>query len=136
MYPAVAPYLDFESHRLFGEGHLLTVEGIRWFQENYLNHEGDRDDWRFAPLIAVNHAGLAPALVMVAGRDPLRDEGVAYASRLKAAGTATELVEHHAMIHAFWSLAGVIDEGAPSIRRAAAFLQRALCQSGIAPDDQ
>jgi acetyl esterase len=126
VYPAVAPYLDFESHRLFGEGHLLSVEGIRWFQANYLNHEGEREDWRFAPLLAADHSRLAPALVMVAGRDPLRDEGVAYATRLKDAGTATELIEHHAMIHAFWSLAGVIDEGAVSMQRAATFLQRAL----------
>jgi acetyl esterase len=130
VYPAVAPYLDFASHRLFGEGHLLSVAAIRWFQSNYLNHDAEREDWRFAPLLAADHSQLAPALVVVAGHDPLRDEGIAYANQLKNAGTAVELIEHSGMVHAFWSLARVIDEGAVSMQRAAAFLQRALYGSG------
>ena len=130
VYPAVAPYLDFESHRLFGEGHLLTITGIRWFQSNYLNHDREREDWRFAPLLAADHSQLAPALVIVAGHDPLRDEGIAYANQLKNAGTAVELIEHSGMVHAFWSLAKVIDEGAVSMQHAAAFLQRALYGGG------
>ena len=102
------------------------MASIRWFQAQYLNHDGEREDWRFAPLLAADHSALAPAMVMVAGHDPLRDEGIAYAQRLQGAGTAVELVRHDGMIHAFWSLAGAIDEGAQSMRRASAFLRRAL----------
>ncbi len=126
VYPAVSPHLEFESHRLFAEGYLLGVQSIRWFQSQYLNHARERTDWRFAPLLAADHGGLAPALVMVAGHDPLRDEGIAYAHRLQAAGTRVELVNHADMIHAFWSLGGIIDEAARSIGRAARFLSREL----------
>ena len=126
VYPAVASHLDFESHDLFGDGYLLSVASIRWFQAQYLNHEDERNDWRFAPLLAQDHSALAPAMVMVASHDPLRDEGIAYARQLEGAGTHVELVQHHGMIHAFWSLAGAIDEGARSIRQAGTFLRRWL----------
>jgi acetyl esterase len=99
---------------------------IRWFQDQYLSHPSQRDDWRFAPLEAPDHAGLAPALVLVAGHDPLRDEGIAYAERLRDAGSRVELVNHEGMIHAFWSLGGAIREAARSMERAATFLRREL----------
>jgi acetyl esterase len=126
VYPAVAARPCFESHHEFAEGFLLTAESIRWFQHQYLNRPAERDDWRFAPLQAPDHAGLAPALVMVAGHDPLRDEGIAYADRLRASGNRVELVNHEGMIHAFWSLGGAIREATRSMQRAADFLRREL----------
>lgn len=126
VYPAVASRPQFPSHERFAEGYLLSAQAIAWFQSQYLNHEGERDDWRFAPLAARDHANLAPALVLVAGHDPLRDEGIAYAERLRASGTPVELHNHTGMVHAFWSLGGAIREAARSMERAAAFLRREL----------
>ena len=126
VYPAVAAQPDFPSHELFADGYLLTAEAIRWFQGNYLRHAGEREDWRFAPLEAADHANLAPALVIVAGHDPLRDEGIAYAERLAAAGSRASLINHEGMIHAFWSLGGALREAARSMEQAAAFLRREL----------
>ena len=71
-------------------------------------------------------ANLLMALILVAGHDPLRDEGIAYADRLQAAGSPVELVNHEGMIHAFWSLGGAIREAARSMDRAAVFLRREL----------
>ena len=126
VYPAVAADTDHDSHRLFAEGFLLTAESIRWFQHQYLNHATEREDWRFAPLLAPHHRSLPPALLIVAGHDPLRDEGIAYARRLCEAGNAVELVNHEGMIHAFWNLGAAIREAARSIEQAAAFLRAEL----------
>jgi len=126
VYPAVAADTDHDSHRLFAEGFLLTAESIRWFQSQYLNHPAQRRDWRFAPLLAPHHRSLPPALLMVAGHDPLRDEGIAYAQRLREAGNVVELVNHEGMIHAFWNLGAAIREAARSMERAAAFLTAEL----------
>jgi acetyl esterase len=125
VYPALASHPDLESHRLFADGYLLDLQSIHWFQSQYLSHESEREDWRFAPLRAPDHAGLAPALILVAGHDPLRDEGIAYAERLRAAGSRVELVNHHGMIHAFWSLGAIIGEAHTSMEMAA-FLRREL----------
>ena len=126
VYPAVAADTDHDSHRLFAEGFLLTAESIRWFQGQYLNHASERRDWRFAPLLAAHHRSLPPTLLMVAGHDPLRDEGIAYAQRLREAGNAVQLVNHEGMIHAFWNLGAVIQEAARSMAHAAAFLRAEL----------
>ena len=126
VYPAVAPDMSHESHRLFGDGFLLTADAIRWFQAQYVADEAQRRDWRFAPLLAPSHADLPPALVMVAGHDPLRDEGIAYAERLSEAGNRVELVNHEDMVHAFWNLGALVGEADRSIRRAADFLAREL----------
>ncbi len=56
--------------------------------DNYLAHEADRHDWRFAPLEATDLSGLAPAFIVLAEYDPLVDEGIAYAERLQSGGGA------------------------------------------------
>jgi len=88
--------------------------------------DAEREDWRFAPLLADDHSALAPAMIVVAGYDPLRDEGLGYAERLRAAGTPVELLRHDGQIHAFWSLGGIVREAAHSIAHAAAFLRERL----------
>jgi acetyl esterase len=111
VYPATAPDCESESHHLFGVGHLLSRRMVLWF---FGMHSGGQDhtkDFRYAPLITPDLSGLAPALVIVAGFDPLRDEGIAYANRLQEAGNPVDLLAFDGMVHGFFSLSGYIDAG-------------------------
>lgn len=101
IYPATDMHMNTDSHKRFGEGHLLTRPAMDWFQDQYLNGPQDRDDWRASPLRAKSLAGLPPAYVVVAGHDPLRDEGEAYAMALKAAGVPVAFREFPGQIHGF-----------------------------------
>jgi acetyl esterase/lipase len=83
---------------------------MRWFYDCYTRDGADPDDWRISPLRAPSHAGVAPAMVVTAEFDPLRDEGNAYARALEAAGVATELREYPGMIHAFFGLPVAFDD--------------------------
>ncbi|MFT7490709.1 MAG: acetyl esterase [Pseudohongiellaceae bacterium] len=125
IYPALAAYADSESHHKFAKGYFLERLTILWFQECYIQTEADRRDFRCAPLNAQDLTGLPPALIIVADHDPLRDEGVEYAKRLKASGVNTELQEYDGMIHPFLSLAGILDQGRQAIALAAKALKTA-----------
>ncbi|HYM30306.1 MAG TPA: alpha/beta hydrolase fold domain-containing protein, partial [Candidatus Cybelea sp.] len=114
------------SHEQFAEGHLLTRDGIRWYTAQYLNGPKDIADWRASPLRARNLANLPPALVITAGFDPLRDEGKAYADKLKAAGVAVTYRCFESMVHGFFNMAGVIAEGHRGHDEAAAALRAAF----------
>lgn len=124
IYPATAPHADHESQLKFARGYFLERDTILWFHECYIRDENDRLDFRYAPLIADDHSKLAPALVIVADHDPLRDEGVAYAEKLMASGVSVELVEYQGMIHPFLSLAGVLDQGMRAIEKSAESLKK------------
>lgn len=108
IYPAVDRTRPYKSIELFGEGFFLTSASIAWFHRQYSGKAGvgDRDP-RLGPLHAESHAGLAPALVVTAGFDPLRDEGEAYAAALLAAGTPTVLRRFDSLIHGFINMVGV-----------------------------
>ena len=90
LYPCVAPEPETPSHRKFAEGYVLTRNTMTWFYQLYLRTKADMKDFRFAPLVADDLSNLPPALVIVAGYDPLRDEGVEYARRLIEAGNRGE----------------------------------------------
>jgi acetyl esterase len=126
IYPATAPHADSASHLQFATGYFLERETVLWFHNSYLRSDKDREDFRYAPLIADNLSGLPPALVIVAAYDTLRDEGVAYAERLKASGVTVELQEYAGMFHPFVSLAGILDEGELAISAAANALRQNL----------
>ena len=122
VYPRTASHEEFQSHHDFAEGYLLTRKTILWFHNHYLRDDEDRTDFRFAPLICPDLSRLPPALVIVGECDPLRDDGIAYAERLKEEGNAVELAEYAGMIHPFFSMGGAIEAG----RRAHAHAARAL----------
>jgi acetyl esterase len=90
-----------QSRLEFAEGFLLTKESMDWYEEQFLGPDGDRRDPRASPLLADDLAGVAPALVVTAGFDPLRDEGEAYATRLREAGVRTILRRHPGYVHGF-----------------------------------
>jgi acetyl esterase len=93
----------------FAEGYFLTRNALIWIQDLYLNSDEERLDWRASPIKVKNLTGVAPAFVQTAGFDPLKDEGNAYAARLKEGGVMTDLVDYPGMIHGFIRSIGIID---------------------------
>lgn len=127
LYPCTSVRQDTASHQRLAQGHLLEAATLQWMYGNYLRDEGDRLDWRFAPLAAPTLAGLPPAFIALAEFDPLVDEGVAYAERLKREGVATELRIYAGMTHDFARLGNIVPAAADRLRRdIAAVLARAF----------
>ncbi len=120
----------------FAEGYFLTRNGLIWIQDLYLNSDEERLDWRASPIKAVKLTGVAPALVQTAGFDPLKDEGVAYAARLKEAGVTTELVDYPGMIHGFIRAIGVIDVAQTAIDDGVAALKYAFAVSAMSENSK
>ncbi len=108
IYPAVDFTTRRRSRDLFGEGFLLSDPEMNWFEDNYLGAERTQaSDPRASPLLAEDLSGLAPAFVVTAAFDPLRDEGEAYVKALQAAGTPATLRRFPGFIHGFINAAGV-----------------------------
>ena len=110
IYPAVTMRPDTESYHRNGQGYMLTQDAMRWYTANYIRQDHHADDWRASPLLATSHADLPAALVMTAGFDPLRDEGLMYADALSQAGVPTQYVCFERQIHGFITMGGVIAE--------------------------
>ena len=89
IYPATDMGQDTDSFRRSAEGFGLTAAASRWFRDQYLAQASDVADWRVSPLRVESVAGTAPAFIVLAGNDVLLDEGLAYARRLEAEGTAS-----------------------------------------------
>ena len=123
--PGAATQADAPSHTTFAQGYLLEKEGIAWFFDHYID-EVDRSDWRFAPLNANDLEGLAPGCVILAECDPLVDEGMAYADRLRAAGIEVQLELYRGVTHDFIKLGRVIPEALAAQAAAAQFLRNVL----------
>jgi acetyl esterase len=126
IYPVTDGTPETPSHHEFAEGRLLTRGNILWFYGHYMTNPEDAKNPRFAPLLAEDLTGLAPALVIVAGHDPLRDEGIAYAERLRQAGVVVELSNYEGMVHGFLSFADAVDQGKAAIEQVAAALRTAF----------
>ncbi|WP_408898092.1 alpha/beta hydrolase [Nocardioides sp. R1-1] len=126
VYPCVDNARDTESLRLFGEGLYLTAESMAWFNETYLPRPEDKADERTRLLDVDLPAGLAPAHVVTAGFDPLRDEGEDYARRLADAGVDVELRRYVDQIHGFLNILGVGRSSRAAVREIAGRLRAAL----------
>ena len=101
VYPVTHLGSDTASRRENGKGYLLTGMMMDWFEEQYLGAGGSENPYA-SPLVASSLAGLPPAHVVTAEFDPLRDEGEAYAARLRAAGVAVEAVRYDGQLHGFF----------------------------------
>jgi acetyl esterase len=123
--PGTTAHADTPSHARYADGFLLEKAGIDWFFAQYIDH-AERTDWRFAPLLADDHSGLAPAWIGLAECDPLVDEGVAYADTLRMAGVAVELELYKGVTHDFIKLGRVIPEAALAQQALADALRTAL----------
>ncbi|MGC1164827.1 MAG: alpha/beta hydrolase [Solirubrobacterales bacterium] len=107
IYPPTDSAGDLPSRRLFREGYLLTKNDMDTFERFYLPPGTDATDPRVSILLAPDLRGLPPAYVATAGFDPLRDEGEAYALRMREAGVQVALRRHPGLIHSFANLTAV-----------------------------
>lgn len=126
VYPAVDPTLATESWKTYAEGPILTAESIRNCWNIYLPNADDFTNPDASPLNAASLAGVAPALVLTAEHDPLRDEGEAYARKLDVDGVQTKVHRYPDMVHGFFQMAGFIDAGKDSIQEVANELKAAF----------
>ena len=124
IYPAADPAKGYPSYEDFGEGYLLTHEGMRWFDDCY---RPDRHDWRYSPLVK-SQEGMPPTLVITAGLDPIRDQGRAYAAACAQAGVPTIFQEARGNIHGFINLRKAIPSSEEDIRRCTDALKLLLAQ--------
>jgi acetyl esterase len=124
-YPGCAARQDAPSHERFGHGLVLERPHIEWFFDQYID-AGQREDWRFAPLNAPDVEGVAPAWFGLAECDPLVDEALAYADKLRAAGVAVDLEIYRGVTHEFIKMGRAIPEARQAHADAAHALARAL----------
>jgi acetyl esterase/lipase len=103
IYPVIAADFDNESYRLFGKGFYNPKPALQWYWDQYVPMHADREHPYASPLRA-SLAGLPPAVVVLAGHDPLRDEGIAYADALEAAGVVTVRCPFEGGIHGFMTM--------------------------------
>ena len=127
VYPVTDYYTaGTPSYQENADGYFLTRDDMVWFWNHYLNGEADAANPYACPLRAASLAGLPSALVITAEFDPLRDEGEMYAARLRESGVAAALVRYDGMIHGFFSMAGVLEQGRNALALAAAQLRSAF----------
>lgn len=125
-YPGCAAHQDTPSHKTFGQGFVIEEAHISWFFQQYVNTPADREDWRFAPLLAPDVDGVAPAWIGLAECDPLVDEGVLYADKLRAAGVALDLEIYRGVVHEFIKMGRAIPEALQAHADAARALRNAF----------
>jgi acetyl esterase len=110
IYPTLGPELMTDSAHTFATGYLLDLDHLRYDYAQYLGEYGDHTDPRVTPLLCLDLSRAAPAVVVIAQCDPLRDEAVAYAGLLRHCGVPVELLEAKGMVHGFLEMGGVVPE--------------------------
>ena len=125
IYPATDMRAVAPSHTHNGQGYMLTSDTIAYFRSQYVDPQ-DYADWRVSPLLHTDLSGLPPSLVITAGFDPLRDEGLQYANALSAAGSVAQYLCFERQIHGFITMGRVIDEANTAVGLCGVALRRAL----------
>ena len=129
-YPVTDASFDTDSYHQFAEGYFLRRDGMLWFWDQYTTDEAQRNEITASPLRATVEqlAGLPPALVITGEADVLRDEGEAYANKLREAGVPVTAVRYQGIIHDFVMLNALRETQAAdaAIRQAITFLSEAL----------
>ena len=132
-YPGTAGHQASASHTTFARGFVLEEAHISYFFGHYLRSDADRDDWRFAPLDGVDETGdvrdlegVSPAWIGLAECDPLTDEALAYADRLRLAGVAVDLEIYRGMVHGFIQFGRAIPQASTSHIDAARAIRHAF----------
>ncbi|WP_433654231.1 alpha/beta hydrolase [Nocardia sp. CA-128927] len=129
-YPVTDANFDTESYERFAEGYFLAREGMKWFWDQYTTSAEDRAQITASPLRATTEqlSGLPPALVITAENDVLRDEGEAFAAKLRTAGVRVIQARYGGIIHDFVMVNSMHDTNAAkaAVAQAVAVLRSAL----------
>ena len=129
-YPVTDASFDTDSYHQFAEGYFLRRDAMQWFWDQYTTDPAERAQITASPLRATTEqlAGLPPALVITGEADVLRDEGEAYANKLRAAGVPVTAVRYQGIIHDFVMLNALRGTRAAeaAITQATGFLRSAL----------
>ncbi|GAA1867846.1 alpha/beta hydrolase [Myceligenerans crystallogenes] len=127
LYPVTDATTTYPSRRLF-DGYGLPARRVDWYLERYLTDPDQAKDPRVSPMVAEDLTGVAPAHVVVAGFDVLRDEGLAYADRLREFGVPATVQVASGHIHAFANATGVSRNARRHLARAARVTEQALAR--------
>lgn len=130
LYPVTDATMSAPSLDELAEGRMLTRASMQWYYDQYLPNRAQRTDPRASPLLAPDHAGLAPAIVVTAGQDPVRDDGERYALKLEASGTPVSHLRYPGTVHSFMLYAGALAAGREGIEAVGAQLQRIFRKGG------
>jgi len=125
VYPATTSALDTPSHRQFAKDsyYILSRADMEWFWGHYLGSEADRNNPYACPAYATTLRGVAPAFVITAEYDPLRDEGEAYAARLREEGVQVVLRRYDGVTHGFFGMPAQLDKAKAAIAEAGSALR-------------
>jgi acetyl esterase len=126
IYPVTETAGTARSRQTFGEGFLLTRSDMDWFEQHYLPPGVDRGDPRVDLLGAEDLAGLPPAYFAIAGFDPLRDEGLTFATLLGEAGVPAAVRIHPGLVHSFANLTAICPSAREAMLEAAGALRMGL----------
>lgn len=125
----ICPIVDISrearSYEMFAEGFSLTRDGMRWFVEQYTPEPARRREVMASPILSRDLSGLPAAHIVVAGCDVLRDDGLAYAARLREVGVPTSLDVQHHTVHGFFATPG-LDASDRAVEAAARALRSAF----------
>lgn len=117
VYPVVDHDYTTGSYEQYADaGLLLGKQEMIWFWDHYAPKEEDWSSTYASPLRADDHSGLPPAYVVIAEYDPLRDEGLAYAERLRAAGVPVTVRRYDDQLHAFFHMVGLMESADQAVR--------------------
>ncbi|MHB1930475.1 MAG: alpha/beta hydrolase [Acidimicrobiales bacterium] len=126
LYPALDPAMGSPSYQQHADDDFLARSEMAWYWRRYLGPGESLPTPLAAPARAEDLSGLPPAYVVIAGNDPLRDDGAAYAERLAGAGVPVELVRHEDMVHGFLSFTKWLPAAREALAAAGAALHRGL----------
>jgi acetyl esterase len=126
IYSATDARCGAPSHQTNGQGYSLTTESMAYYMGHYLPNAQDKLNERASPLLHQDVGRLPPALVLTAGYDPLRDEGLQYAQRLSEAGNRVTYVCFERQIHGFILMGKVLEEANSAVAMCAVELKRAF----------
>jgi acetyl esterase len=129
-YPGTTAHQDTPSHHTFAHGFVLESPAIHYFFEHYIPNRSDREHWWFAPLRVPEVEGVAPCWMGLAECDPLVDEGIAYADRLRWGHVPVDLEMYHGVTHEFIKMGRALPEALQAHQDAARALRKAFEAGG------
>lgn len=124
IYPWVDGKIENPSIEKYKTGYLLTKEAMLWFQKTYTPNPEDKLNPKSSPLYNTDFTNLPPAFILTAEYDPLKDEGNAYAKKLKGAGNVVLLKDYKALVHGFFNIPKLSEEAMQSYYDIQAFLKK------------